>query len=244
VSVRRIVLDSETPGLESAQGHRIIEIGGVELVDRRLTRHNFHCYLQPDREIDADAVRVHGITNAFLAGKPRFAEVARELIAYLSGAELIIHNATFDVGFLDAELHRWAAGQGSDPLCIGQVCQVTDTLAMARQLHPGQRNSLDALCKRYNVDTSQRQLHGALLDASLLAEVYLAMTGGQVRLSLDASAGDAQQALSASGVRWLDANRPALRVIGASPAEIEQHQARLQGIHKASGGHCLWLRDG
>jgi len=243
MSVRQIVLDTETTGLEPEQGHRIIEIGCVELVDRRLTHNNFHQYLQPDREIDASAVQVHGITDAFLADKPRFADVARDLIAYLSGAELIIHNAPFDLGFLNAELDRWAAGNGSEPLHISDICGVTDTLVMARKAHPGQRNSLDALCKRYGIDTSHRELHGALLDAELLADVYRAMTGGQVSLSLEAAdEGDHKTAL-AHGVRRLATDRPVLRVIRAVAEEEARHQARLQRIAQNSGGRCLWLRE-
>jgi DNA polymerase III epsilon subunit len=241
MSIRQIVLDTETTGLEPEQGHRIIEVGCVELIDRRLTHNNFHQYLQPDREIDPSAVQVHGITNDFLADKPHFADVARDLIAYLRGAELIIHNAPFDVGFFDAELDRWAAESGGEPIRLGDICRVTDTLVMARQAHPGQRNSLDALCKRYGVDSSQRELHGALLDAELLADVYLAMTGGQVSLSLEsADAGDHKAAL-ANGVRRLAADRPVLRVIPASAEEEALHQARLQRIDQLCGSQCLWL---
>ena len=178
--MRQIVLDTETTGLEPKEGHRIIEIGGVEVIDRRLTGNRFHQYLQPDREIDAGAVEVHGITNEFLRDKPRFGEIAQDFLTYIAGAELIIHNAAFDVGFLDAELGQWRA----DAPRIADLCRVTDTLAMARGLHPGQRNSLDALCRRYAVDNSHRDLHGALLDAEILADVYLAMTGGQVSLQL------------------------------------------------------------
>ncbi len=174
--MRQIVLDTETTGLEPAEGHRIIEIGCVELVDRRLSRNNFHQYLQPDREIDQGAVEVHGITNEFLRDKPRFADIAEDFLDYVRDAELIIHNAPFDVGFLDHELSKWS----EQARRIEQLCQVIDTLTMARSLHPGQRNSLDALCKRYAVDNSKRDLHGALLDAEILADVYLAMTGGRL----------------------------------------------------------------
>ncbi|MFY9974578.1 MAG: DNA polymerase III subunit epsilon, partial [Chromatiaceae bacterium] len=167
--MRQIVLDTETTGLDPEEGHRLIEIGCVELKDRRLTGNNFHQYLQPDREVDAAAVEVHGITNEMLADKPRFAEVAEDFLRYVSGSELIIHNADFDTGFLDHELHLWR-GEGPS---IRDLCEVTDTLGLARRLHPGQRNSLDALCKRYGVDNSHRDLHGALLDAEILADVYL-----------------------------------------------------------------------
>jgi len=242
MNMRQIVLDTETTGLDPGQGHRIIEIGCVELVDRRLTHNNFHQYLQPDREIEAGAIQVHGITDEFLADKPRFADLARDLITYLSGAELIIHNAPFDVGFLDAELGRWAAGSGREPIHIGKICGVIDTLVMARKAHPGQRNNLDALCKRYGIDSTRRGLHGALLDAELLADVYRAMTGGQVSLSLEAADEGGHKAALAHGVRRLAADRPPLRVIRASANEDELHQARLQHINQSSGGRCLWLR--
>ena len=177
--MRQIVLDTETTGLEPEQGHRIIEIGCVELRGRRLTGKDFHHYLNPDREIDAGAIEVHGITNEMLADKPRFANLVGDLIEYLRGAELLIHNAAFDVGFLDKEL-EWAGR----PERIADICTVTDTLALARDMYPGQRNSLDALCKRLDVDNSSRDLHGALLDAQILADVYLMMTGGQGDLML------------------------------------------------------------
>ena len=178
---RQLVLDTETTGLEPSQGHRIIEIGVVEMIDRRLTGNNFHIYLQPDREIDAGAIEVHGITNEFLADKPRFEDIAEELAEYLRGAEVIIHNAPFDVGFIDAEYQRLENG-----LTMGSLCEVIDTLVMAREMHPGQRNSLDALCGRYDVDNKHRTKHGALLDSEILADVYLAMTGGQKSLGWEA----------------------------------------------------------
>ena len=238
--MRQIVLDTETTGLEPKEGHRIIEVGCVEVVDRRLTRNNFHQYLQPDREIDAGAVEVHGITNEFLRDKPRFGEIAEDFLGYIAGAELIIHNAAFDVGFLDAELARWRA----DAPRIADLCRVTDTLAMARTLHPGQRNSLDALCKRYAVDNSHRDLHGALLDAEILADVYLAMTGGQVSLQLGGQGDSPAGGTSRIPVRRLPAGRPPLRVVRAAPEEVAAHQARLQAIQAASGV-CLWpVMDG
>ena len=188
---RQIVLDTETTGLEPSQGHRIIEIGCVEMVNRRLTGNNYHQYLQPDREIDAGALEVHGISNEFLRDKPRFGDIAEDLLRYLRDAELVIHNAPFDVGFLNYELK-----QGGGQEKIEDICTVTDTLQMARKLHPGQKNNLDALCKRYEVNNTQRELHGALLDAEILSEVYLRMTGGQERLALESeSAAD-----SANGV--------------------------------------------
>lgn len=234
--MRQIVLDTETTGLEPAEGHRIIEIGCVELVDRRLTRNSFHQYLQPDREIDQGAAQVHGITNEFLREKPRFADIAEDFVGYIRGAELIIHNAPFDVGFLNQELGRI---EGEPP--IDALCSVTDTLVMAKSLHPGQRNSLDALCKRYGVDNTQRDLHGALLDAEILADVYLAMTGGQVSLSLGARSvqrsGEARRDL-----RRLSAQRPPLTVVRASKEELAAHRARLTAIDEVSGGECLWLK--
>jgi DNA polymerase III subunit epsilon len=236
--MRQIVLDTETTGLEPSAGHRIIEIGCVELIDRRLTRNNFHQYMQPDREIDPGAVEVHGITNEFLSDKPRFADVAEDFLGYVRGAELIIHNAPFDVGFLDHELVGWM----KDAKRIEDLCQVTDTLAMARSLHPGQRNSLDALCKRYGVDNSRRDLHGALLDAEILADVYLAMTGGQVSLSLGASSETGADEARGK-MRRLPADRPPLRVVSVGEDELAAHRERLAAIDKSSGGKCLWLKS-
>lgn len=179
--MRQIVLDTETTGLETSQDHRIIEIGCVELIDRRITDNHWHHYINPDREIDAGAFEVHGISNESLKDKPRFRDVARDFIDYIEGAELVIHNAPFDIGFLNHELSKLEDETSS----IGRYCTVLDTLVMARQKHPGQKNNLDALCKRYEIDNSQRSLHGALLDARILADVYLIMTGGQTALSLD-----------------------------------------------------------
>jgi len=235
--MRQIVLDTETTGLEPAEGHRIIEIGCVELIDRRLTRNNFHQYLQPDREIEQGAIEVHGITNELLRDKPRFGDIAEDFIGYIRGAELIIHNAPFDVGFLNHELGLWREGAPG----IADLCQVTDTLAMARSLHPGQRNSLDALCKRYDVDNSQRDLHGALLDAEILADVYLAMTGGQVSLLLGAQ-GSTVGGTGREEVRRLSGDRPRLKVVRAAEDELAAHRGRLAAIDKASGGGCLWLK--
>jgi len=235
--MRQIVLDTETTGLDPTEGHRIIEIGCVELVDRRITRNNFHQYVQPDREIDQGAVEVHGITNEFLRDKPRFADIAEDFVAYVRDAELIIHNAPFDVGFLDHELRLWK----EDAHPIGILCRVTDTLVLARSLHPAQRNSLDALCKRYGVDNSQRDLHGALLDAEILADVYLAMTGGQVSLSLDIRSVPGTSR-GQKDLRRLPANRPPLPVVRADEEEILAHRARLAAIDEASGGQCLWLK--
>lgn len=233
--MRQIVLDTETTGLDPAQGHRIIEIGCVEMVDRRLTGRNFHQYLQPDREIDKAAQEVHGISSEFLADKPRFGDLAEDFLEYIGGSELIIHNAPFDVGFLNAELTLL----GADRTPIEGFCSVIDTLAMAKKMHPGQRNSLDALCKRYGIDNSQRELHGALLDSEILAEVYLAMTGGQANLLLD-GANETEAGGTDGGIRRLPAQRKALKVVHAGSEELEQHFTCLASIDKASGGSCIW----
>jgi DNA polymerase III subunit epsilon len=235
--MRQIILDTETTGLEAAQDHRIIEIGCLELVSRRPTGRNFHRYLNPERDIDEGAVAVHGITRARLASEPRFAQVAGELIAFLRGAELIIHNAAFDVGFLDAEFARLPG----EAVTVASLCTVVDTLALARQMHPGQRNSLDALCRRYSVDNTGRQLHGALLDAQLLAEVYLAMTGGQVALRLGESAA-VPGAIAGVAAQPLARPGAALRVVVATPDEERAHRDFLQLIGRSSKGQCLWQR--
>jgi len=231
--MRQVVLDTETTGLEPKQGHRIIEIGCVEVDNRRLTGRDYHQYLQPDRDIDEGAIEVHGITNEFLADKPRMADVIGDFIEFVRDAELIIHNAPFDVGFINHELALLGPEWGR----LEDYCTITDTLAMARQMHPGQRNSLDALCKRYEIDNSHRQLHGALLDARILADVYLIMTGGQTMLSLGAEAESGPS--EAGGIRRLPADRPRLRVLRASEAELAEHEARLAAIEKAAG-KCLW----
>ena len=231
--MRQIVLDTETTGLEPEDGHRIIEIGCVELVNRRPTAQTFHCYLNPDREIDRAAEDVHGLSTAFLAGKPRFTEIVADLLEFVRGAELIIHNAAFDLAFLDAELARL---EPPGPL-LRDLCRVRDTLMMARQLHPGQRQSLDALCKRYSVDASGRDLHGALLDARLLAEVYLAMTGGQVTLALD---GAAEGGGPTGRVVRVQRDGLVLVVQRASPEELAAHEAALDRLDVATGGRCLW----
>jgi len=233
--MRQIVLDTETTGIEPSQGHRIIEIGAVELVDRKLTGNHYHQYIQPDREIDEGALQVHGITQEFLADKPRFADVAEDFIDYIRGAELIIHNAPFDVGFINHELNMLGSQWGK----VDDICGVLDTLALARKIHPGQKNNLDALCKRYDVNNSHRELHGALLDSEILADVYLMMTGGQVSLLLsdDGSGDDGQQS---SGIKRLSADRPALKVQYANDDELKMHNERLEAIAKASGGQCVW----
>lgn len=229
--MRQIILDTETTGLETSDGHRIIEIGCVELIDRRPSRRHFHQYINPERPIDDGAMEVHGISNEFLSDKPRFAEVVDELLEFLAGAELIIHNAPFDIGFLDYELSLLGRGDS-----VGDHCAVLDTLEVARDLHPGQRNSLDALCKRYDVDNSSRTLHGALLDAEILADVYLAMTGGQSDLGLSFGAGPGEE----TDVGHLETvERPALFVLEASDQERVAHEARLEQIQKKSG-RCIW----
>lgn len=233
--MRQIVLDTETTGLETRDGHRVIEIGCVELLDRRLTGNHYHQYINPERAVDQGAIEVHGITNEFLADKPLFAAVAQEFFDFVYGADLVIHNASFDIGFLDAELNRL---DGYQPLA--QVCGVTDTLAMARSRHPGQRNTLDALCNRYDVDNSQRDLHGALLDAEILADVYLAMTGGQTALQLADTGGESEGQAPAETIIRLSAARKPLPVIKATQDELAHHEAQLEAIAASSGGKVLW----
>jgi len=232
--MRQILLDTETTGLEPEQGHRIIEIGALEMLDRRLTGREFHTYLNPERDIEDGALEVHGLSSEFLADKPRFAEIAAEFLDFIEGAQLIIHNAPFDLGFLDYEFSML----GREPR-FSSGLDVLDTLELARDLHPGQRNNLDALCKRYEVDNSSRTLHGALLDAGILADVYLAMTGGQadLGLSLEHNADDGQ------GGAFVISERPVLRVVRASADEVARHQARLQAIAEEAG-QCLWLEQG
>lgn len=235
--MRQIILDTETTGLEPELGHRIIEVGCVEVLHRRVTGRTFHRYVNPEREIEEGALAVHGISRLELEGKPRFAEIAQELLAFIAGAELVIHNAAFDVAFLDHELSRLATAGAAQK--IGSLCTVLDSLGLARELHPGQRNNLDALCKRYGVDNSRREMHGALLDAQILAEVYLAMTGGQADLAL----GDAAIMRSSETGRLVRALvRPPvpLRIVVASTEELQAHELMLGIIAKASGGRCLW----
>ena len=239
--MRQIVLDTETTGLEYSQGHRIIEIGCVELLDRRLTGRHFHQYINPGRPVDEGAVEVHGITSEFLADKPAFAQIVDEFLAFVSGAELVIHNAPFDLGFLDNELALLGPGYGR----IADHCTHTDSLALARARHPGQKNNLDALCKRYFVDNSQRDLHGALLDAEILADVYLHMTGGQTALALGCDSESAAQGFSGEiEIVRLPATRERLRVLKPSAEELDNHRQRLAAIARASGGKCLWTAAG
>ena len=227
---RQIVLDTETTGLEPSQGHRIIEIGCVEMINRRLTGNNYHQFLQPDREIDEGAQAVHGISNEFLADKPRFADVIRDFIEYVDGAELIIHNAPFDVGFLNHEFKMCGEEYGA----VATYCGVIDTLVMARKMRPGKKNNLDVLCREYEVNNAHRELHGALLDAELLAEVYLRMTGGQSALLLDSESGD-ESSSSASHAKKLSADRKPIRIIKASDEEVQAHQAIVDKMENKVG---------
>src|SRR5690554_778131 len=237
--MRQIVLDTETTGLETSLDHRIIEIGAVELVNRRLTGRHYHQYINPEREVDAGAFEVHGISNEMLADKPVFARIVQDFLAFVGDAELVIHNAPFDIGFLDHEFSRLHPALPS----ITTRCRVVDTLLLARSKHPGQKNNLDALCKRYGVDNSQRELHGALLDAEILADVYLLMTGGQTALMLGSGDGSEGGDDSSGGeIKRLDSNRRPLPVLRAGADELQQHQEKLESIDKASGGKCLWLQ--
>lgn len=231
---RQVVLDTETTGLNPSEGHRIIEIGCVEMINRRLTNNRFHVYINPDRIIDDGAIEVHGITNEFLQDKPRFADIVEDYIEFTQGAELIIHNAPFDVGFLDHELALLDGEQRR----VEKISSVFDTLVYARKKHPGARNTLDALCKRYGIDNSHRELHGALLDAEILADVYLLMTGGQASLlpeDNDLDKGERQQIIR------LSADRPKLKVIRCTEEELQAHEGHLQLLEKV-GGACAWKK--
>lgn len=235
--MRQVVLDTETTGLDPHKGHRIIEIGCVELIDRKRTGNELHQYLQPDRKIDAGAIEVHGITNEFLEDKPRFEDIVDDFLAYIKDSELIIHNAPFDVGFINKELALTGRELGD----TNNYCEVIDSLVMARRMRPGQKNSLDALCRHFNIDNSQRELHGALLDAELLAEVYLALTGGQSALFQDSDSGRNAQAEKI--IRRLDSNRASLPIINASAEEMKLHEAWLDELDKKTDGKCLWRFD-
>ena len=234
--MRQVVLDTETTGLEVSKGHRVIEIGCVELINRRRTSETFHHYIQPDRDIDDAAEEVHGISSEMLADKPRFADIAEAFIEFVSGAELIIHNADFDVGFLDNEF-RCA---GLDSTSVSSLCEVIDTLLMAREIHPGQRNSLDALCKRYQVDNSGRDYHGALLDAHLLADVYLAMTGGQGALSLEREVAQADRHNGA--VEVFTRQDLELVILTATEDELAAHDRQLDLIDRSADEGAVWRR--
>ncbi|MDA0823397.1 MAG: DNA polymerase III subunit epsilon [Proteobacteria bacterium] len=237
--MRQIVLDTETTGLDPESGHRIIEIGCVEIENRRTTKRYYHQYINPERDIDVGAIEVHGLTTEFLASKPKFAEIAEEFLAFVRGAELIIHNAPFDTGFLDHEFSLL----GLPDHRAHEYCRITDTLMMARDLHPGQRNNLDALCRRYEIDNTHRDLHGALLDAELLADVYLAMTGGQVDLQLSAESRTTDTAGSPAGAPIAGSRRAAIPVIQPTELELALHYANLDKIDALSATGCVWLRQ-
>src|SRR5680860_1805943 len=229
--MRQIVLDTETTGIDPASGHRIIEIGCVEMMERQPTGRNYHVYINPEREVEAEAITIHGITNEFLVDKPKFAEVADEFFEFIKGAELVIHNAAFDIGFMDAEFRRIKPVRKT-----ADFCGVVDSLAIARAKHPGQKNNLNALCKRYGVDNSNRELHGALLDAEILADVYLLLTGGQTALLLDAGSGEGGHG---DGIRRVQAAREALQVIRASADEDLAHREFMAMMEKKAGS-TVW----
>ncbi|HSH48620.1 MAG TPA: DNA polymerase III subunit epsilon [Halomonas sp.] len=242
--MRQIILDTETTGIDPRAGHRLIEIGAVEMVNRRLTGNHYHQFINPEREIEAEAMAIHGITNERVADEPRFAEIADEFWAFIDGAELVIHNAPFDVGFIDHETRRLNQARGEPRLGpVAERCAILDTLTMARKMHPGQRNSLDALCKRYAIDNGHRVLHGALLDAEILADVYLAMTGGQTALMLGGSDDEQRQSSvdrdGGLSIRRLPAERARLSVVVPDAAELEAHGNKLERIRKAAGA-CRW----
>ena len=235
--MRQIVLDTETTGLEPKQGHKIIEIGCVEMINRKLTGNHFHVYINPQREVEEEAIEVHGITNEFLSDKPLFENIADDFLDYVKGAELVIHNAPFDIGFLDHELNLLDGSSGT----MTDYCTVLDTLVLARQMHPGQKNSLDALCKRYFIDNSRRELHGALLDSEILAEVYLGMTGGQTDLSLAPK----QDYLTTTnrdngGIRRLSEDRLPFKIIKASNEELDEHQLYMEKLTESNQGKIIW----
>ncbi|GHC19891.1 DNA polymerase III subunit epsilon [Kushneria pakistanensis] len=241
--MRQIILDTETTGIEVRDGHRLIEIGGVEVINRRLTGRHYHQYINPERAIDPEAIEVHGITDARVANEPVFADIAHEFWDFVKGAELVIHNAPFDVGFIDHEFAMVNRARGNDALGpLSSQCSILDTLKMARDRHPGQRNNLDALCKRYDIDNGHRELHGALLDAEILADVYLAMTGGQTALILgaerDSDSGSNNSSHTGFSIRRLASERAPLRVITANDEEAQAHQQKLAKLREK--GACLW----
>ncbi|EPJ43509.1 MAG: DNA polymerase III subunit epsilon [Osedax symbiont Rs2] len=233
--MRQIILDTETTGLEPSQGHNVIEIGCVEMIKRRLTGNNYHQYIKPDRDSDEGAIRIHGITNEFLADKPKFRDITADFLEYIRGAELIIHNAPFDLGFLNAELKRNGCSEK-----VEDICSIIDSLQLARRKHPGQKNNLDALCRRYGIDNSHRELHGALLDSEILADVYLMITGGQTDLLL---AGDQEAAADGSvAVKKLENATSNLKVITPTAKELAEHQQFVSMLDKKSGGDCLYSK--
>ncbi|MCK5697270.1 MAG: DNA polymerase III subunit epsilon [Gammaproteobacteria bacterium] len=233
--MRQIVLDTETTGLEPSQGHRIIEIGCVELIDRKLTGNTFHKYMNPERVVDSGAIEIHGISNEFLADKPLFEQIVDEFLEFVKGSELVIHNAPFDVGFINHEF-TLLSKKGANLAPIESFCTILDTLKLARNKHPGQKNNLDALCRRYYIDNSNRQLHGALLDSEILADVYMAMTGGQTSLLLESGADNH----TSETIRRLDSNRTAFLVQKANQDEIKAHHDYLSMLEKKSGHTVTW----
>ncbi|PVZ69581.1 DNA polymerase III subunit epsilon [Pelagibaculum spongiae] len=238
MSERKIILDTETTGIEISAGNRLIEIGCVEVINRKFTGRTYHQYVNPQRDVEQGAFEVHGISDEFLKDKPLFSAIAEDFVRFIDGAELVIHNAAFDVGFLNHEL-----GMVGGYKKINQFCTITDTLMMARQMYPGQRNNLDALCKRLGVDNSKRELHGALLDAEILADVYLMLTGGQVSIGFNADQDKNGQSKSTSSngeAQKLPEGRAATRIIRAAEGEIEQHQKRMTAVAKAAGGSSIW----
>lgn len=238
INQRLVILDTETTGMNKDglhyEGHRVIEIGAVEVINRRLTGRHYHVYIKPDREVDPEAIGVHGITDEFLADKPAFEDIYQELIAFIDGAEFIAHNAPFDVGFLDYEFSKLNVNVGK----IQDYCKITDTLAMAKRIFPGKRNNLDVLCERYGIDNSHRTLHGALLDAEILADVYLLMTGGQTSLNFNAGAVMGEDGVIE--VQKLTTVRKPLKIIRASADELKAHESRLDLVDKKKGDTCLW----
>lgn len=232
--MRQVVLDTETTGINPKEGHRIIEIGCVEIVNRKLTGNHYHVYINPERIVEQEAIDVHGITNEFLADKPLFKDIVSGFIEFIKGAQLVIHNAPFDTGFMDHEFDK-VIGLNTK---TDDICSVLDTLVLARQMHPGQKNNLDALCKRYGIDNSHRELHGALLDSEILADVYLMMTGGQTDLNLGGKTNNAT-ANQGEQIRRLAADRKPLKVIQANADELAQHEQRLDLVEE-KGGSCLW----
>jgi len=235
--MRQIVLDTETTGLEPSQGHNVIEIGCVEMIKRRLTGNNYHQYIKPDRDSDEDAIRIHGITNEFLADKPKFRDITADFLEYIRGAELIIHNAPFDIGFLNAELKRNGCNEK-----VEDICSIVDSLVLARRKHPGQKNNLDALCRRYGIDNSHRELHGALLDSEILADVYLMITGGQTNLLL-AQEGSGESGDGEISLRKLTSPVSHLKVIEASPQELAAHTEFVALLDKKTGGESVYTRS-
>jgi DNA polymerase III subunit epsilon len=230
--MRQVVLDTETTGLEVSKGHRILEIGCVEVIGRKITRRHFHHYVNPQRDIDDGALDVHGITQRFLKDKPVFADVWESFFEFVNGSELIIHNAAFDIAFINSEMQMLSPELGS----ITDYCSVIDSLELARNKHPGQKNNLDALCKRYNVDNTQRELHGALLDAEILADVYLLLTGGQVTLGL----GEEIEDVNSGELKAIDKERAPLKVIKATPEELDRHIHKLDQLESSSEAGCVW----